>query len=295
MRVTAATATIIGGLFLSWGCGNKPGEGDVKPAPTAAVPPSAVKAAAPTATATVASTATSSSAAAVEAPALPAGRTPAPTLDEWDKMKKEVTVKGSSALKCETKIVREYLRVNCKGTLEPEGTPTGIKILKGGRGEAMAYAHAGVTSLILPFVEGTDFEAVFSWTHKSHKLVVSWPRGNKLPVIVGAFEGAASPLDGNSRGDDGKLCACYKEVTGLGTCEDMIGAADADCDRTYAGDCNKLLACSRGESSALPRCQPGYINVGATGHCSKLCGKGIGPCPEGTSCINFFGKDLCLD
>jgi hypothetical protein len=132
---------------------------------------------------------------------MPEGRSVPPTLDEWNTMKKEVTVKGSSALKCETKIVREYLRVSCRDKVTPEGTPTGIKLGKGGR-EALVFAHGGITSLIVPYVEGIDFEAVFSWTQKSHKLVIKWPKGSARPTVVGTFEGAASPLDGTAQGDN---------------------------------------------------------------------------------------------
>jgi hypothetical protein len=275
----AVTMLLVGGV-VAWGCGNKPGD-EAKPAATGAQ----TAAATGTGTATAASTATATAAEApVKAPPLPAGRSAAPTLDEWSTMKKEVTVKGSSALKCETKIVREYLRVSCRGKVDPEGTPTGIKILKGGR-EAMVYAHAGVTSLILPYVEGTDFEAAFSWTQKSHKLAVKWPKGNKLPVVVGVFEGAASPLDGTARGDNEKLCACHKKVTGSPTCDDLMGAADADCDRSFGSNCQMLLACSRGEPGAMPRCLPGFHNGGATGRCYKSCGAG-NPCPGKLSCVD---------
>ena len=67
--------------------------------------------------------------------------------------------------------------------------------MRGGRGEAYTFASGGVTSLVAPFVEGTDLEAEFSWTDKSHKLVVKWPRGAPRPQVVGVFEGARSPLD----------------------------------------------------------------------------------------------------
>ena len=72
-------------------------------------------------------------------------------------MPKEVTVKGSSALNCETKIVREYLRVSCRGKNDSGGTPTAVKVTRGGRGEVFTFASPGVTSLIVPFVSGVEF------------------------------------------------------------------------------------------------------------------------------------------
>ncbi len=217
-------------------------------------------------------------------PARP-GRSAMPTLAEWNAQQKEVTVKGSSALNCETKIVREYLRVSCRGKNDTGGAPKGVAVRRGGRGEALTYVGAGITSLIVPFVEGIDFAADFSWTDKSHTLTVKWPRGAPKPVVVGVFEGAKSPLDGTA-GDAAiadRLCACHKKVRGAPTCDDLIGSANADCDRTYAADCDMLLACSRGEPGAWPRCLPGYTNA-LMGHCYKKCTPGKGGCASNESC-----------
>jgi hypothetical protein len=279
-------------LALLGACGKGSEGGAEKTAPATTAP---AVIAPPTVTATATATAgppRTMIPAATPAP-LPAGRTAAPTADEWVRMPREVTVKGSSALKCETKIVREYLRVSCHGKADPEGMPTGIKILKGGHGEALTYANGGVTSLIVPYVEGTDFEAAFSWTAKSHKLVVKWPKGAKQPTVVGTFEGAASPLDGTAKGDSAKLCDCHKKVTHALTCDDMVGAADADCDRTYGTSCEALLQCSRGEPGRFPACLPGLINAGAMGRCYKVCGPGKDACPAGHSCVSDWGTQIC--
>lgn len=281
MRRVLATCFLatIGGIAAA--CGSKDGDGAERKTATATTP-TAATATPPAATATA-----TAEAAPAKPPPVPVGRSKAPTLDEWASQKKEVTVKGSSALKCETKIVREYLRISCKGKVDPEGEPSSIKILKGG-GEALAFATTGVTSLILPYVEGTDFEGVFSWTKKSHKLGVKWPKGSKQPEIVGAFEGAASPLDGTAKGNDENLCACHKKVTGSASCDELYGAADADCDRSYAGDCGKLLACARGEWEAWPRCLPGFGNIPPIGRCGKLCGGRYRACAAGGTCYYLY-------
>jgi hypothetical protein len=287
MRHVLASVMILAGGLVVWGCGNKGEDAPTKPA--------AASAAAATSAAPTAAAPSSAAPAAEPIPAtkLPEGRSAPPTLEEWSTLKKEVTVKGSSALKCETKIIREYLRVSCKGKVTPEGTPTGIKLLRGGR-EAMVFAHKGVTSLILPYVEGTDFEAAFSWTAKSHKLAVKWPKGSKQPVIVGAFEGAASPLDGTARGDAEKLCACHMKVTKEPTCENLYGAPDADCDRTFADNCGKLLACARGEIA--PTCLPGFFTMGAKAPCFKKCSTG-NDCAKGQICAStgFGSLNYCVE
>src|SRR5262249_54092812 len=56
-------------------------------------------------------------------------------------------------------------------------------------------AQNSMTSLVMPFVDGTNVEASFSWTDGAHKLTVRWPHGSPKPDVVGVFDGAASPLD----------------------------------------------------------------------------------------------------
>jgi hypothetical protein len=265
------------------GCG---GKGDAPAGGKAGAPPAA--------SATAAVTAPATTMAGARPPTLPAGRSPAPTLAEWARMK-EITVKGSSALKCETKILREYLRIACRGKVDPEGTPKGIKIIKGGRGEALIYEGADMISLIVPYLEGTDLEAVFSWSAKSHKLVAKWPRGTRQPVIVGTFEGAASPLDGTAKGDSARLCECHKKVNHATSCDDIIGSADADCDRSYGSNCQALLECSRGEPGRFPSCLPGFENAGAMGRCYRECGPGKAACAKGFTCSTDMGPSLCVE
>lgn len=225
---------------------------------------------------------------------LPPGRSSPPTLAEWNSQQKEVTVKGSSALNCETKIVREYLRVSCHGKNDTGGTPTGIVIKKGGRGEAFTYTGGGIASLVVPFVEGIDFAADFSWSDKSHTLTAKWPRGSKRPEIVGVFEGAQSPLDLHSEAQLAeKLCACHKKVTKETTCDNMISSTNIDCDLTYGNDCERLLECSRGEPGVSPRCRPGYVNA-VMGFCQPVCGEGKPPCPSGESCVDLEFAKICV-
>jgi hypothetical protein len=238
--------------------------------------------AAPSSAATTTTKAAATASEAPKAAVLPPGRTAAPTLAEWTTQKKEVTVKGSSALKCETKMVREYLRISCHDKNDTGGTPTNVQVTKGGR-EALTFSAGGVTSLIIPYVEGTHLEATFSWTDKGYPLTIEWPKGAKMPTVLGAFAGARSPLDGTAQGDSQKLCDCHKKVTGSKSCEDVFGEANADCDRTYGNDCQMLLACARGEPGAAPHCLPGFLNGIPTGQCMKIC-KASSDCPKGHSC-----------
>lgn len=221
---------------------------------------------------------------------LPPGRTPVPSLDEYAAAR-EVTVKGSSALHCETKMVREWLRVSCRGKNDSGGTPTAVAVTHGGRGETVLYAAGGVTNLITPVLEGTDFAATFSWTDKSHPLVVKWARGAARPVVVGEFLGAASPLDRTAPSQ--ALCDCHKALGNKPDCAEAP-MAQPDCERTYVGNCAAMLACARGEPGVWPNCPAGKRNAGATGWCAPLCGSGKS-CAAGTECSHDWGEPpVCL-
>lgn len=268
--------------LLSAACGKQSDGGSgaaaPKPAPSATAAPDAPKSAA-------------AAAPTMDPSKLPTGRSPMPTLAEWNGQRKEVTVKGSSALKCETKTVREYLRISCHDKNDSGGTPTTVQVTKGGK-EALTFSGGGVTSLIVPYVEGTLVEATFSWTDKSFPLKLSWPKGAKMPAVLGEFAGAKSPLDGTASGDAAKLCECHKKVTGDKTCENLMGAPNVDCERTYGASCEKLLQCSRGEPGVWATCLPGMVNAWPVGICRKTC-KATSDCPKGFSCADNVQSKVC--
>jgi hypothetical protein len=118
-------------------------------------------------------------------------RSKVPTSSEWKAVTKEVVVRGSSKLNCDTKMVREWLRVSCRGKNFSGGKPTKVTTLSGGgRGSDFVYSGKGVTSLVVRFVEGVNLKAKFRWSDRSHVLHVYWPRGAPRPVSKGRFIGA---------------------------------------------------------------------------------------------------------
>ena len=125
----------------------------------------------------------------------------------------EVTVKGSSALGCETKLVREWLRVLCRGKNDGGGTPTRVAISSGAAPGTQTHTTPTATSLVTPYVVGTRLVAQFSWTDRSHTLRIDGPAGAAAPAILGVFEGAKSPLDQVRATCAGKLrCPSDKPV-----------------------------------------------------------------------------------
>src|SRR6185312_158147 len=148
-------------------------------------------------------------------------------------------------------------------------------------------------NLITPVLEGTDFEARFSWTDKSHPLLVKWPPGTQHPIVVGEFTGAASPLDGTA--PSAAICDCYKKILHTQDCAEAP-LAQPDCEHSYPMDCNKLLACARGEPGVWATCPSGKRNAGVGGWCATICGPGKPPCAAGKECQRDAWGDppVCL-
>ena len=112
----------------------------------------------------------------------------APSTAEWDAQTKEVTVHGSSARMCETKMVREWLRISCRGEPAGYGQAQTVTVLSGGgRGDDFIFSSAGVASLIVRFVPGVDLKARFGWEKKSSTVHVYWPRGAPETAYKGRF------------------------------------------------------------------------------------------------------------
>ncbi len=171
-------------------------EGSAKPtasasaAPPPPPPPSAT--AAPTDTAPTASN--TAPPPPPPPPTLP-GRSATPTNEEWN-LAPELSVAGSTKLDCETKGVREWVRVSCKSGSSSRGAPSGVSVSRGQeRGETFTFASGGVTSLVYPFYEGQDLLARFTWENHTSDYTALWPRGAPRPPVVGIFAntGAATP------------------------------------------------------------------------------------------------------
>lgn len=127
-------------------------------------------------------------------PTLP-GRSATPTNEEWN-LAPELSVAGSTKLDCETKGVREWVRVSCKSGSSSRGAPSGVSVSRGQeRGETFTFASGGVTSLVYPFYEGQDLLARFTWENHTSDYTALWPRGAPRPPVVGIFAntGAATP------------------------------------------------------------------------------------------------------
>lgn len=113
-------------------------------------------------------------------PACKPVRWTAPPEDKAFAAAPEVIVKHSSALGCETKKVREWLRVRCAAQAGIEA-PVDTRVARGGRDlEAAAVRGGGVTVLLTTVREGDEIEARVVWPKTGIRtLSISWPKGAK--------------------------------------------------------------------------------------------------------------------
>lgn len=115
---------------------------------------------------------------AAAAPAEPLPEEPtiegAPAAAEWESAR-EVGVKGSSALACETKQINDWFRMVCRSSSKGGKVTSGTAIR--GLDTTKGYIVTGNGALILltKYVKGTDTEIDIKWERTSAKLVLKWP------------------------------------------------------------------------------------------------------------------------
>jgi hypothetical protein len=108
-----------------------------------------------------------------------------PTVKEWDSVG-EITVRHSSPLGCETKMVREWLRVSCR-TGDGSNQIQDVKVLDS-RGvksyEIFTYQRQGVASIVLPIRRPIEATVRFRWTQWGPRVLsIRYPHGAPAPQI----------------------------------------------------------------------------------------------------------------
>jgi len=113
---------------------------------------------------------------------IPPPSSPPPTTAEWDAMTWEVTVAKSSAYHCETKMVREWLRVSCSPY--SRWKLKGVRTLQTHGYQAYAGMYGVKASLVVQVVKGKMYVARYTWSDNSFRdLTVNWPSNNARPVF----------------------------------------------------------------------------------------------------------------
>jgi hypothetical protein len=209
-----------------------------------------------------------------------------PTADEW-KPNTEIAMTESDPAGCETKKLREWVGIFCRG----KGGAKGVRLTRGR--EAQVGAVPGQASLIAPVITGQDLLATFVWEGSAREFVI---KADGAPAA--ATMGFSKPLAAAPAGVPGpgaeaaEFCACYIKKHEGKVCSAANAIPDASCARTYAGDCDKLLDCSAGAEAAKPTCAEGEVNVGAAWRCAALCETDV-QCKQG-HCADWQGGKVCL-
>jgi lysophospholipase L1-like esterase len=196
-------------------------------------------------------------------------RSPIP-MPEVFKQAQGVTVRGASEAACETKQVREWLRVLCSRTYNAR--PLAIDIERDDGHEALAMVMPRHVSLVIPIVAGRELAAKISWTDRTRVLRVRWPDGAASPSLTfdppldAPAPAATEPLgpqDPFRSPVERAICECWDDIFGAGnkrsrsrlSCSDAYGATDAACVARYyqpTKRCPELLACTRRDPASPP-------------------------------------------
>ena len=224
---------------------------------------------------------------AVPGDGLPALRSTPPGPAEWAP-NTEIAVRESDPAGCETKMVREWLGIFCRN----KGGAKGVVVVTGT--EVRAGALPGAALLIAPIVAGQDLRATFAFEGHSRDFVVKVGEnvetadiGFTKPLPAVALGAGAGPS-----AETAAFCTCFSAQNAGQACSAARAVPDADCARTYAGDCTKLLACASGDPSAAPHCTEGHANAGGARRCRALCSNEV-PCAKGR-CAEWQGGRVCL-
>ena len=195
-------------------------------------------------------------------PGMPDGRSRVPLDREFD-MVGENRVTGSSKLGCETKEIREWLRVRCFERWAPVGNAIDLSRAPG---EAFAVRYPTHMRVYLPMFEGRDATVGVPFEDGVRDLQLRWEGGRSLAFVAAE----TSELDEGVQYSAGRY----------------FGPVDA-CVRIM-----EIAECVEGIGAFAPECPPNTAHAGAAGWCLPVCDEHR-PCEVG-ACSDWQGVDVCL-
>ncbi len=128
---------------------------------------------------------------------IPTERSKPPTVSEWNAAP-EFTVRFSGPLGCETKRVREWMRVSCRSNVGSGPQIQTVTVLEPRKKppDYFTYEAKGVASVVLPLRTGMNAKVAFRWSERGKRtLSATWPQGAPAPGIqfdAGAADGQGS-------------------------------------------------------------------------------------------------------
>jgi hypothetical protein len=227
--------------------------------------------------------------------AVPGTRSKAPTKAEVDAAP-DVAVEGAKELGCETRMVREWFQIACRG--QGAKAPTFVVVDKGKTKDTLVATIPGVSmSVKTPYEPGAEpLEATFYWADKAQTLKMEkWTLKKARPETLGKMTASTDKGLTSEKAAYKHYCAC-KAASGAIKCDNEDENGNVDCFRTFWADCGKMVACQNMEPGVVPTCLPGFVNAGISGAiCAKDCAKDA-KCPKGQSCQDTLGgKKACME
>lgn len=242
---------------------------------------------------------------ALPGPGLPEGRSFPPVAREWVAVD-ENYVRHSTPEHCQTRRVREWLRVDCR---DQDGIEhTGLD-LSGASLEAFGlYLEGRGATAFLPLLPGVDQDVIFLRNRHPATLEVRWKEDGEVDLGLerrGA-EGTVSagimatrpglflsesplpiPSPTTSSGDE--LGVFLEGTPHLAR---WMGHAPLRCAPVLDASAYKYENCVLDATSVDLPCEEGTARAGGAGHCAPLCGPDV-PCEAGT-CTDWQGGRVCL-
>jgi hypothetical protein len=166
----------------------------------------------------------------------PAPRSAVPAAHEFD-AQREVTVRHSSSLRCETKMVREWLRVRCPYTEQTASTGGGdVRVERSTHAAEVRVTHfSRPMEAILPVVPGCSHRLSFGGDWGWRWLRVDWPSGAGQALMY--FDQPATSASCRSPADCPSKVCCFNPLAREGFCSETCDVglttftcrSDADC------------------------------------------------------------------
>ncbi len=196
-------------------------------------------------------------------PAAATALSPLPLPSQWNDSP-EMLVPGSTAATCETKRVREWLRILCIPiTLgDRDSVPQKIELVDDRARAAMTMLMPESAALTVALREGDALVADFTWKHVVRRLQIEWKPGEAKPTA------AFTVVSQQSRGERQyqrlkfpnelarSMCDCWQQVydnnsSELPRCPGIYGDLNPGCFQ-YREQCIEMVACARRDPSSPP-------------------------------------------
>ena len=220
----------------------------------------------------------------------PEGVSPLPSPSEWNAVG-ENTVKGSTAAGCETKQVREWLRVRCSD--RKTGTYLGVALVEGRRAEVQLTGTIDGASAIVPVRKGERLRLAFLFDGEdgviARPLLVEWTEAAPRFEFEKGGPSSDSPKWVPRAPKD--FLECNARFSG----ESAVpwGNLEPNSPCLKYPDCERKLACAQGHPNARPTCPEGQVNAGPDHRCLRQCSD-AGSCADGQTCRSWQSVRACF-